>query len=387
MTEAGLSSRNVRVGVLISLAFLTSPAAGYTLFGFPNNASIQAGMYSTWNLDQVGPPTLNMSYAIDTGSFADVDGAVTAIESAFSSWDFASAVVGFANANYAPVVNSDANIAGASGFEGPTGTGLGANIDIFMVPTGFQTNFLGKTFTMGADALGTTFAHRWGTSGEFNTVDVYLNSDFGWSTVGSHFDLETVILHEVGHALGLDHPDQAVANGAQNYDPYTHQPGKASSVTDVMHSLYFPDGINRDLGDDEIGGLAFLYPGVEGDADLDNDFDYADVQLAIDMYFGIAEDPNPEAHNNINVYDGDGNVGKYDFLDLNILINRFFFPDQSSPGGAAFSLNLLESMGYDTTGLGTPEPHSAMLLLVAFGVCRPGRRKRVKSGAMAKGEN
>ena len=68
-------------------------------------------------------------------------------------------------------------------------------------------------------------------------VDIALNSDRLWFTNGNNFDTETVMLHENGHALGLDH---SIVEGS------------------VMEAIY--DGERRTLSDDDIAGVSAIYP-------------------------------------------------------------------------------------------------------------------------------
>ena len=74
-----------------------------------------------------------------------------------------------------------------------------------------------------------------GTS--IDEVDIALNTQFNWNTNGNDFDVETVFLHENGHALGLGH---------------------SNVVGAVMEPVY--DGVRRSLDSDDIAGITFLYP-------------------------------------------------------------------------------------------------------------------------------
>lgn len=340
-----------------------SQAAGYTLLGFPSDTSVQQGVYTRWALDQASPPVLDLSHAVQSDLLGGLAGAQSAVLAALTSWDQANTTMKFTAAGYQPVVNSRSNwIAGGYYYEGPGkaagGVGIGANIDIMSRPAGFSfTDVYNHVVTIPSNSLAVTAPIV--ASQTLLSVDIYLNSSFSWSTTGGNFDVQTVVLHELGHALGLDHPNQAASHGAANYDPFTHQPGKAWSTTDVMYSDY--TGINRSLTSDEIGGLAFLCP-VTGDANTSGRFTFADVQLAIDMYFGYAPAPNRVALRNIDL----NKNGVLNFSDLNGLITMYFYPDQPAPPG--FSLTLLEDMGYDVSNL--PEPQTALLLLIGLAAWR-----------------
>jgi len=74
-----------------------------------------------------------------------------------------------------------------------------------------------------------------GTS--IDEVDIALNTNFSWATDGNDYDIETVLLHENGHASGLGHSN----------DPQA-----------VMYPSYH--GILRVLQSDDIAGISSLYP-------------------------------------------------------------------------------------------------------------------------------
>ena len=86
-----------------------------------------------------------------------------------------------------------------------------------------------------------TLAVAWyGTS--IDEADIALNTNFPWATDGvNHYDVETVMLHENGHVLGLGH---------------SNVPGA------VMQPSY--GGVRQSLHQDDIDGVSFLYPGSTG---------------------------------------------------------------------------------------------------------------------------
>lgn len=80
-----------------------------------------------------------------------------------------------------------------------------------------------------------------------NRAVIYLNDssyDFGNSFSGSTYDLQTVILHELGHAHGLAHPADF------------KYPISAAEVASVMNAN---GTLKRSLTNDDIYGLEVLY--------------------------------------------------------------------------------------------------------------------------------
>ena len=87
-----------------------------------------------------------------------------------------------------------------------------------------------------ANTLGVT----WSGTGGNDEADMALNTNFTWTTDGfSNYDVETVFLHENGHVTGLSHSTDQSA---------------------IMYPSY--QNVNRDLQQDDIDGITFLYPGT-----------------------------------------------------------------------------------------------------------------------------
>eukprot|EP01083_Nonionella_stella_P152384 488364_1 len=87
--------------------------------------------------------------------------------------------------------------------------------------------------------------------GEISSAEIYFNNNFSWGileeSVNGIFDIETVALHELGHALSQSHfhPPGKIISSANGM-----KPNDANDV--VMAPLYF--GVNHDLAGVDIGG-------------------------------------------------------------------------------------------------------------------------------------
>jgi hypothetical protein len=95
-------------------------------------------------------------------------------------------------------------------------------------------NDVGWVAISGCCTLGVT----WYSTGIDDEADTALNTRFRWTTgSGSGYDVETVLLHEIGHTLGLDHSSVSAA---------------------VMYATYA--GVRRSLHEDDKRGVTYLYP-------------------------------------------------------------------------------------------------------------------------------
>ncbi len=86
-----------------------------------------------------------------------------------------------------------------------------------------------------------TLGVTWYATTDPDEGDMALNTRVSWRTNGSDYDVETVMLHENGHVLGLGH----------------------SSVTQAVMYAYY-GGLRRSLHQDDIDGVTSLYPEVGG---------------------------------------------------------------------------------------------------------------------------
>lgn len=100
-------------------------------------------------------------------------------------------------------------------------------------------------------------------SGEIVESDIFLNSAFLWSTADagdpSRYDLESVVLHEIGHFLGLGH---SALGETQLLGPDSRRVLASGAV---MFPISFGRGntLDRKLQPDDIAGISAVYPDAD----------------------------------------------------------------------------------------------------------------------------
>lgn len=166
-----------------------------------------------------GQQTQNFGSLIGTSAMTEE---IAILNSVFNTWASVSGLV-----NLGQVSDSGAN----GGASQAAGGHLG-DIRIALVDGFSNSNVLAHAFQPGTVAVG----------GSTILGDVHVNTDWNWvddpneDGFGNDIDLYTVLLHEVGHSLGLGH---------------------SSVVGSVMEPTYA--GARRSLHADDLAGIQFIY--------------------------------------------------------------------------------------------------------------------------------
>ena len=249
------------VAAILMWATLPQTAEGFAVLGHYDKVNARR-----WS-DNIEPFLEGgLTYSFDADFFGGDPQYQTAVENALQTWANVGTEIYFDRAPYDAVAADDdllatlpKNIFGIPlGFEGPDW--LGANIEFFSRPSSFEYTLWGETRTMGGKLA---FAEVITSGGEILSADIYFNQDHSP-------DPESVALHEIGHALGLDHPEQALIYDEyeeewvwRNYNPVTYEvePYDGGWPGTIMWSSY--QGVRRELQQEDTGGLQFLYEDLE----------------------------------------------------------------------------------------------------------------------------
>ena len=103
-----------------------------------------------------------------------------------------------------------------------------------------------KPFGAGALAYARTWYRGTKVDGYYSALesDINMNTAYSWSTTGSgsKIDVQSVVLHEMGHSIGLG-------------DLY----GKAQFANDKRQVMHYYTGVKRTLGNGDATGVWTLY--------------------------------------------------------------------------------------------------------------------------------
>jgi len=210
--------------ILVQVAYLPS-AHGFSILG-----SREFGAPIGWSDSDLEG---GLTYAI-AANFLTGSGNVSApIGNAFTTWSDGSTAINFTES-------------GTVSF----GTSAGADIDFFSFSSAvFSSVGFGNALAVSLVAI---------SNSVITGVDIFFNTGYFWSDnpEPGEFDIESIALHEVGHAIGLGHPDLA-DNLGNNYD----SSGTSILATglEVMNSTIAPGEILRVLSSDDLAGRDFLY--------------------------------------------------------------------------------------------------------------------------------
>lgn len=225
---------------LLAFAFaslVASPAAAFCQGSTCDNVNCPldddgcktTGRPVAWRNGVVG-----MSLQRDGTGQIDIDDVRDALTAALATWTLVSCDDGTASIGFVELKDAACNRPEANA-DGPN-----ANVIMF---TDMQRASSGKrSGTIDANTLGLTTRTYDANTGEIVGADIQINTadaDFGVAMETDKYDLQSVLTHELGHVIGLDHwPDPNA----------------------VMFGQFSSGETRRDLTDDEIDAACTIYP-------------------------------------------------------------------------------------------------------------------------------
>jgi hypothetical protein len=248
---------------ILLLAGTANPARGYVLnwqiadTSDPRNAGVSAcpmlthmDLNEPGGLDRRWDTTLGSNIfttpGYPGGAQAEVQGV---IQNSFAAWAGVAGTA-FTGTSYAP-------LATASGGNSCNPTD-GLNTICFAQDDSFAPGVLAYTRVVTADMVGQTLGAKTAPLvGDILDADVELNPAITFATPGalsanpSAYDLESILIHELGHTLGL--AESPVAGAAMF--PFAPAPGTFRGARPTAAAPDAP------LADDDRAGLRVLYPG------------------------------------------------------------------------------------------------------------------------------
>lgn len=185
----------------------------------------------------------------------------------------------------------------------------------------------------GASAVQNAFRTWDAAFGDTGPVNTRMNRPGACGCV----DIESVALHEIGHALGLQHPDTAFGFG-RNFNPAGMS--VAELGTPVMHSTIGIDDVQRALARDDFQGFNYLYDPATQFNTLNATSTNLEVtgggpgDLTFDQIGGAARGGLVGA--NIDILTGD--LGGPDAMGRAISAQTFIYGGRRNGGDLAFDL-------------------------------------------------